>query len=67
MSKKLLPSWQRVLETERLQVDHQTGRDPHYRITVLGGDWERHYITEEEFGYRYEAKAFEVIAEVMSR
>jgi hypothetical protein len=67
LKKTLLPSWQRVLETERLQVDHQTGLDAHYRITVFGGEWERYYIKEEEFGALYQAKAFEIILEVMSR
>lgn len=68
MSKKaLLPSWARVLETDKIQVDHQTGLNPHYRITVFGGEWERYYITEEEFGALYQAKAFEIIAEIFTR
>lgn len=67
-----------IFENEKVMIQRQDGetraamKDDHYRITVLGeyrknNKWERHYIRRMDWGRQYEAKAMEVIAEILAR
>lgn len=61
--------WAVVLDNDRVRVEHQwnSGINNHYRISVKGDRWERHYIREMDHGRDYEKAALELICEIVAR